>query len=214
MPRHLARDCRFSASRYDLVEALPTGGRIAEVGTYKGDFARHILAHCDPAELHLVDLDFSLLDPVVAADTRIRKQGCRRPVARSVGRLPRSDLRLGLHRRRSFLRWHDPRRLCRRSEGQTRRLSRVQRLCSPRPLSWAPTACIARWSSSQLPRTGPLPGSPLTAMRSTMSPCSDRLRAIAREHPSPAAGRWPRAQIWFVVGGPWGVASAPRETEH
>lgn len=73
LPRHLARDCRFSASRYDLVEALPTGGRIAEVGTYKGDFARHILAHCDPAELHLVDLDFSLLDPVVAADTRIRK---------------------------------------------------------------------------------------------------------------------------------------------
>jgi Methyltransferase domain len=73
LPRHLARDCRFSASRYHLVEALPTGGRIAEVGTYKGDFARHILARCDPAELHLVDFDFSLLDPAVAADARIRK---------------------------------------------------------------------------------------------------------------------------------------------
>jgi len=73
LPRHLARDCRFSASRFDLVEALPKGGRIAEIGTYKGEFARHILAHCDPAELHLVDLDFSLLDPAVTADTRIRK---------------------------------------------------------------------------------------------------------------------------------------------
>jgi len=73
LPGHLVQGCRFSASRYDLVEALPTRARIAEIGTYKGDFARHILAHCDPAELHLVDLDFSLLDPVVAADTRVRK---------------------------------------------------------------------------------------------------------------------------------------------
>jgi Methyltransferase domain len=73
LPRHLARDCRFSASRYDLVQALPPRGRVAEVGTSKGDFARHILAHCDPAELHLIDLDFSLLDPAVAADPRVQK---------------------------------------------------------------------------------------------------------------------------------------------
>ena len=73
LPPHLARDCRFSASRYDLVAALPSGGCIAEVGTYKGEFARHILAHCDPAELHLVDLDFALLDAAVAADGRVRQ---------------------------------------------------------------------------------------------------------------------------------------------
>ena len=73
LPPHLVQDCRVSASRYDLVAALPRGGRIAEVGTYKGDFARHILAHCDPAELHLIDLDFSLLDPAVAAEPRVRK---------------------------------------------------------------------------------------------------------------------------------------------
>ena len=73
LPRHLATDCRFSASRYDLVEALPTRGCIAEVGSYKGDFARHILARCDPVDLHLIDLDFSLLDPAVAAEPRVRK---------------------------------------------------------------------------------------------------------------------------------------------
>ncbi len=30
-----------------------------------------MLSACDPAELHLIDLDFSLLDPTVAADPRV-----------------------------------------------------------------------------------------------------------------------------------------------
>lgn len=72
LPAHLIEGCRFSASRYDLVAALPAAGCIAEVGTFKGDFARHILASCNPHELHLVDLDFSLLDPAVAKDGRVR----------------------------------------------------------------------------------------------------------------------------------------------
>jgi predicted O-methyltransferase YrrM len=72
LPAHLIEDCRFSASRYDLVAALPSAGRIAEVGTFKGDFAHHILLTCNPRELHLVDLDFSLLDPAVAKDARVR----------------------------------------------------------------------------------------------------------------------------------------------
>jgi hypothetical protein len=41
------------------VKNLPRAGRVAEVGTYRGAFARHILSACDPAELHLIDLDFS-----------------------------------------------------------------------------------------------------------------------------------------------------------
>jgi hypothetical protein len=73
LPPHLVRECRVSASRHDLVRALPRSGCIAEVGTYKGRFARHILAHCAPRELHLIDLDFGLLDPAVAADQRVRK---------------------------------------------------------------------------------------------------------------------------------------------
>ena len=50
---------------------LPRGGRVAEVGTDRGDFARHILATCAPDELHLLDLDFSFLDPAVAEDARV-----------------------------------------------------------------------------------------------------------------------------------------------
>lgn len=44
---------------------------MAEVGTFRGDFARHILAACSPETLHLIDLDFSLLDPAVAKDARV-----------------------------------------------------------------------------------------------------------------------------------------------
>src|SRR5438270_7169968 len=67
----LLADCRVCASRNDLVKNLPPGGRIAEVGTYRGAFARHILAECDPIELHLIDIDFSVLDPAISADERV-----------------------------------------------------------------------------------------------------------------------------------------------
>ena len=70
IPPELLADCRVCASRNELVSHLPRGGRVAEVGTYRGQFARHILA-CGPAELHLIDIDFSLLDPAVAADARV-----------------------------------------------------------------------------------------------------------------------------------------------
>lgn len=72
LPASLLADCRMCASRTDLVEMLPRGGRVAEVGSYKGDFARHILANCSPAALHLIDLDFSVLDPAVAQDARVQ----------------------------------------------------------------------------------------------------------------------------------------------
>jgi hypothetical protein len=70
IPPELLVDCRVCASRNELVKSLG-GGRIAEVGTYRGDFARHILGVCDPTELHLIDLDVSLLDRAVAADQRV-----------------------------------------------------------------------------------------------------------------------------------------------
>jgi predicted O-methyltransferase YrrM len=44
---------------------------VAEVGTQRGDFARHILATCDPCQLHVVDLDFSAFATDVAADRRV-----------------------------------------------------------------------------------------------------------------------------------------------
>src|SRR5437764_13653284 len=59
IPPALLADCRVCASRNDLVKNLPHGGRIAEVGTFRGVFARSLLPTCDPAELHLIDFDFS-----------------------------------------------------------------------------------------------------------------------------------------------------------
>jgi Methyltransferase domain len=73
LPAHLITACRLAACRSDLVAALPSGGRIAEVGSYKGEFAQVILARCNPAELHLIDLDFGLLDRALAGDARVRR---------------------------------------------------------------------------------------------------------------------------------------------
>jgi predicted O-methyltransferase YrrM len=71
IPADLLADCRVCASRHELVTKFPQGGRVAEVGTFRGAFARHILKACDPAELHVIDLDFSQLDPAIAEDTRV-----------------------------------------------------------------------------------------------------------------------------------------------
>jgi hypothetical protein len=71
IPPELLADCRVCASRNELVKSFPRGGRGAEVGTYRGVFARHILSECDPGELHLIDIDFSPLDKAVAADARV-----------------------------------------------------------------------------------------------------------------------------------------------
>jgi SAM-dependent methyltransferase len=72
IPPELFVDCRVCASRRELVTKFPPGARVAEVGTFRGNFARHILAACGPAELHVIDLDLSQLDPEVSEDPRVR----------------------------------------------------------------------------------------------------------------------------------------------
>jgi hypothetical protein len=71
IPAELIDGCKVCASREALVGLLPRGGRIAEIGTHRGDFARHILATCNPDQLHVVDLDFSSLDTTIARDARV-----------------------------------------------------------------------------------------------------------------------------------------------
>ena len=72
IPTELFADCRVCASRRELATKFPRGARIAEVGTFRGAFARHILNACAPAELHVIDLDLSQLDPAIAKDARVR----------------------------------------------------------------------------------------------------------------------------------------------
>lgn len=38
-----------------LLESLPKGGIVAEIGVWEGDFSQRILEICNPSELHLID---------------------------------------------------------------------------------------------------------------------------------------------------------------
>lgn len=62
LPPDLLSDCRFCASREAMLEFLPKGGAICELGTYHGDFARQIVRTNSPTELRLVDIDYSQFD--------------------------------------------------------------------------------------------------------------------------------------------------------
>jgi SAM-dependent methyltransferase len=55
-----------------MLTALPRCGRVAELGTFEGRFAKVILLRNQPAELHLIDIDTSRLDPALTHDTRVR----------------------------------------------------------------------------------------------------------------------------------------------
>lgn len=60
IPPELLADCRFCASREAMLPLLPQGGVVAELGAYRGDFARDIRRLNHPRALHLVDIDYSL----------------------------------------------------------------------------------------------------------------------------------------------------------
>jgi predicted O-methyltransferase YrrM len=49
------RDCVVVPERVALLERLPKGGVVAEVGTLHGEFAREILRTVQPHQLHLID---------------------------------------------------------------------------------------------------------------------------------------------------------------
>jgi hypothetical protein len=59
----LLKDCRVCSSRHELVSLLPAHARVAELGTFRGDFARVIVTQAQPAELHLVDIDYTPFKP-------------------------------------------------------------------------------------------------------------------------------------------------------
>jgi hypothetical protein len=54
--------CRIFADRIELLKTLPKGKVWAEVGTFKGEFARTILDICEPSKLDLMDLTFDLVE--------------------------------------------------------------------------------------------------------------------------------------------------------
>src|SRR5690242_12845224 len=50
-------NCRVLESRERILEHLPKHAVCAELGIWRGDFSRAILAATQPARLHLVDID-------------------------------------------------------------------------------------------------------------------------------------------------------------
>jgi SAM-dependent methyltransferase len=52
------------ADREAMLHVLPKGGKVAEVGVYRGEFSRKIAAICGPDEFHLIDLDLAPLGEV------------------------------------------------------------------------------------------------------------------------------------------------------
>lgn len=51
-------NCRVLPNRYHMLRYLPKHGKVAELGTQKGEFAKKIWQICAPRELHLYDLSF------------------------------------------------------------------------------------------------------------------------------------------------------------
>ncbi|WP_198375811.1 class I SAM-dependent methyltransferase [Neoroseomonas rubea] len=73
IPQAQLEDARLVNTRWELLHRLPHGARVAELGTYKGDFARMILDITRPAELHLVDVSFALCRADVLADANVHR---------------------------------------------------------------------------------------------------------------------------------------------
>ena len=66
-PEHIAPGAVLHADRETMLAMLPQGAVGAEVGTYRGVFARLLLDACRPSKLYLVDRDFSLVPPALLA---------------------------------------------------------------------------------------------------------------------------------------------------
>ena len=60
-------------SREILIERMKKGAIAAELGTYRGDFAKTMLARADPEKLHLIDVDYTKFDNSLLNDARLVK---------------------------------------------------------------------------------------------------------------------------------------------
>ncbi|RVT82074.1 class I SAM-dependent methyltransferase [Rhodobacteraceae bacterium CCMM004] len=69
LPAHKLADCKLLPNRMAILDELPKGGVIAEVGVDRGDFSLELLTRCEPERLHLFDIDISrLVNPTIRAE--------------------------------------------------------------------------------------------------------------------------------------------------
>ena len=80
LPQRVLEGAKLYADRTTMLTALPKGGVVAEVGTWRGDFSRTIIGTCRPEAFHLVDIDFS---PMASDVEGIRHEGDSSTILRS-----------------------------------------------------------------------------------------------------------------------------------
>lgn len=73
IPQAQLEGCQLLTNRIEMLRRLPQGGIIAEIGTFRGDFARAMLDIMAPEKLHLADITFSLCRADVLADPRVEQ---------------------------------------------------------------------------------------------------------------------------------------------
>lgn len=73
IPQAQLDGCVLLNDRTEMLRRFPKGGRVCELGTYRGDFARVILDIVQPDELHLVDVSFALCQPQVLDHPAVRR---------------------------------------------------------------------------------------------------------------------------------------------
>lgn len=69
LPASKLEGCEILPDRLTLLDKLPKGGVMAEIGVDRGDFSLEILNRCKPDALHLFDIDISRL-----VNTKIRAE--------------------------------------------------------------------------------------------------------------------------------------------
>lgn len=69
LPAEKLAGCEVLPNRFELLDRLPKGGNYAEIGVDRGDFSQEILTRCQPARLHLFDIDLSRLSNKTVLDT-------------------------------------------------------------------------------------------------------------------------------------------------
>lgn len=76
LERRNVEGCEVFATRYEIVDRLPKGGVVAEVGTDTGDFAKEILTRAEPSRLHIIDIAMDRVRPenraAFDADSRVQ----------------------------------------------------------------------------------------------------------------------------------------------
>ncbi|MBU2582177.1 MAG: class I SAM-dependent methyltransferase [Alphaproteobacteria bacterium] len=73
MSAELVDGAEIVASRGVLIERMKKGAIAAELGTYRGDFTRQMLARAEPEKLHVIDVDYTKFDSRLLDDPRVVK---------------------------------------------------------------------------------------------------------------------------------------------